>query len=77
MPDFWLSTPFYFGSTSGDCDMENFICNCIAALMSALAVIALAVMVCGFGLIVLDSANDGNPMFNCNIVESSNGVQNE
>ena len=45
--------------------------------MSALAVIALAVMVCSFGLIGLDSANDVNPMFNCIIVESSNGVQNE
>lgn len=57
--------------------MEKFICNCIATLMCALAAVAIAVMICSFGLIEFGSVNDRNPMFNCNIVESSNGVQNE
>ena len=57
--------------------MKKFICNCIATLMCALAMIALVVMICSFGLIRFDSVSGGNAMFNCNIVESSNGVQNE
>ena len=45
--------------------------------MCALAAIAMAVMMCSFGLIRFDSVNDRNPMFNYSIVESSNGVRNE
>ena len=45
--------------------------------MCALAAIAMAVMVCSFGLIRFDSVSGRNPMFNYGIVESSNGVQNE
>ena len=68
---------FCFGSISEDYNMEKFICNCIAILMCALAIIAIVVMICSFGLIGFGSVNDRNQMFNCNIVESSNGVQNE
>ena len=57
--------------------MENFICNCIATLMCALAAIAMAVMVCSFCIIRFGSVNDRNPVFNYSIVESSNGVRNE
>ena len=57
--------------------MKKFIYNCIATLMCALAMIALVVMICSFGLIRFDSVSGGNAMFNCNIVESSKGVQNE
>lgn len=45
--------------------------------MCALVAIALVVMICSFGLIRFDSVSSGNAMFNCNIVESSNGVRNE
>ena len=73
---FWI-VHFFFCSISEDYDMKKFIYNCIATLMCALAKIALVVMICSFGLIRFDSVNGGNAMFNCNIVESSNGVQNE
>ena len=69
--------PLLFCSTSEDCDMENFICNCIATLMCALAAIAMTVMVCSFCIIRFGSVSGENPMFNYSIVESSNGVRNE
>ncbi len=45
--------------------------------MCALAAIAMAVMVCSFGIIRFGSVSSGNAMFNYSIVESSNGVRNE
>lgn len=57
--------------------MENFICNCIATLMCALAAIAMTVMVCSFCIVRFGSVSEENPMFNYSIVESSNGVGNE
>ena len=78
MPDFsGCPLLFCFGSISEDYNMEKFICNCIATLMCALAAIAMTVMVCSFCIIRFGSVSGENPMFNCNIVESSNGVQNE
>ena len=57
--------------------MENFICNCIASLMCALAAIAMTVMVCSFCIFRFGSVSGENHMFNYSIVESSNGVRNE
>ncbi len=53
--------------------MENFICNCIATLMTALAVIATAMFICSFGLIEFgqdtEKYADPSHFLNCSIVD--------
>ena len=34
--------------------MEEFICSCIAAFMTALSIVALATLVCSFGFVGLE-----------------------